>query len=119
VKPAIPVRLQSLDGESRFPLYALPDSGADFSTFPEEWASPLGIDLAACEKRRVNTGAGVVHHHEWKSPLVAMIAGREIELRACFAPILVGLLGRGDFFKHFRVEVDQRAHVTFLRAYET
>lgn len=109
--------LHSVDGEKRFPLYAMPDSGADTSCFPEDWASPLGIDLAACHKRPVITGAGLGHHHVAGSPLIASVAGRTIELCACFGPVGVGLLGRDDFFHYFRVEFDQRRKVTMLHPY--
>jgi hypothetical protein len=109
--------LHSVDGEKQFPLYAIPDSGADASCFPEDWASPLGIDLADCHKRRVNTGAGLGHHHEAKAPLIATVAGRTVELCASFGPVLVGLLGRDDFFRYFRVEFDQQRKVTVLHPY--
>jgi hypothetical protein len=117
VRPAIPVSLTSIDGSKTFPLYAIPDSGADSSCFPEEWASPLGIDLAACIKRRVMTGAGITHHHEWKDRLEATVAGRRLELRATFGPVTVGLLGRDDFFSYFRVEFDHQRRVVVLRPY--
>jgi hypothetical protein len=77
----------------------------------------LGIDLAACQKRRVNTGAGTTHHYEWGEPLVATVEGHTIELCASFGPVLVGLLGRDDFFECFRVEFDHRRKITLLHPY--
>jgi hypothetical protein len=117
VKPAVPVTLHSLDGGSRFPLYAIPDSGADTSCFPEDWAEFLGFDLKKCKERPVTTGAGMGCHYESDTPLKATIAGRGVDLCACFGPVLVGLLGRDDFFHHFRVEFDHRRRVSILRPY--
>jgi hypothetical protein len=114
----VPIHLHSLDGKTRFPLFALPDSGADCSCFPEEWASPLGIDLAACEKRLVSTGAGKTYHHDWQDSLTATVAGHEIQLQASFGPVRVGILGRSDFFEYFRVEFDERAGLTYIEPYD-
>lgn len=100
-----------------FPFFALPDSGADASCFPEEWASKFGVDLSACAKHPVNTGAGKTHHHVWDVGLMAQINGLDIELEAVFGPINVPVLGRRDFFAHFRVEFDERARMTRLSAY--
>jgi hypothetical protein len=108
-----------MDGTASFPLYAIPDSGADRSCFPEEWAEPLGVDLRACQERQVSTGAGPCSHYETTDPLVATVADRRVELCACFGPVLVGLLGRDDFFRYFRVEFYQRRRVTVLRPYST
>lgn len=116
IKPAIPMQLTGVNGRA-FPVYALPDSGADASCFPEEWAPQLGIDLSACIKQVVNTGAGKTHHHVWGVGLIATIEKFEIELEAVFGPINVPVLGRRDFFAHFRVEFDERAHLTRLIPY--
>jgi hypothetical protein len=113
----LPVTLHSLDGAKHFPLYAIPDSGADTSCFPEAWAEFLGFDLKACTERTVLTGAGVGYHYESSEPLMATVAGRDVELCACFGPVQVGLLGREDFFRYFRVEFDQQSKVTVLRPY--
>jgi hypothetical protein len=113
----VPVVLHSRDGEKHFPLYAIPDSGADTSCFPEDWAEFLGFELTECKERLVLTGAGTGCHYESELPLAATVAGRDLELCACFGPVQVGLLGRDDFFRYFRVEFDQRARITILRAY--
>ena len=109
--------LHSTDGAKHFPLYAIPDSGADTSCFPEDWADVLGFELKDCTERPVLTGAGMGCHYESADPLMATVGGRAIELCACFGPIRVGLLGRDDFFRYFRVEFDQRSKLTILRAY--
>ncbi len=65
----------------------------------------------------MTTGAGVGCHYESDDPLVATIADRRVELCACFGPVLVGLLGRDDFFDAFHVQFDQRSRITVLRPY--
>ena len=45
------------------------------------------------------------------------MGGRDVELCACFGPVQVGLLGRDDFFRYFRVEFDQQSKLTVLRPY--
>jgi hypothetical protein len=112
----VPIWLAGAGGR-RFPFYALPDSGADASCFPEEWAPQLGVDLSTCVKQPVNTGAGKTHHHVWHAGLIATIESFEIELEAVFGPINVPVLGRRDFFAHFRVEFDERARLTHLTPY--
>jgi hypothetical protein len=118
IKPAVTVLLKSLDGAVEFPIYALPDSGADRSCFPKQWAKTLGIALADCASYPVNTGNGKGRHHEWDDGLKAVIAGREIELAAQFGNINVGVLGRADFFQAFRVTFDDRKRVTIIQPYD-
>jgi hypothetical protein len=48
---------------------------------------------------------------------MAQINGLEIELEAVFGPINVPVLGRRDFFAHFRVEFDEHARMTRLISY--
>ncbi len=119
IKPAVPVLLKSLDGKVKFPIYALPDSGADRSCFPKKWAEPLGIALSDCKSYAVNTGNGKGRHHEWSCGLKAVIAGREIELAAQFGNINVGVLGRADFFQEFLVTFDDRKRVTIIEPYKS
>lgn len=116
IKPAIPVQLHGPE-DRRFPVYALPDSGADGSVFPKAWASQLGIDLEDCDKRPVNTGAGKAYHHFWDKGITATIGEKEISLRAAFGPIKVSVLGRLDFFAEFFVEFDERQRITRITPY--
>jgi hypothetical protein len=51
-------------------------------------------------------------------PLEISAAGRVFPSEPCFAPVTVAILGRREFFSLFRVEFDERAHVTRLTAYE-
>lgn len=48
---------------------------------------------------------------------MARVEDFEVELEAVFGPINVPVLGRRDFFAHFRVEFDERACVTHLTPY--
>jgi hypothetical protein len=48
---------------------------------------------------------------------MAKINGLDIELEAVFGPINVPVLGRRDFFAHFRVEFDERERLTHLISY--
>lgn len=92
----------------------LPDSGASRSVFPKRYAKPLGIDFDECETQTVDTGNGLAEHHLSPVPLQAHIAGREIELVACFGNIGVPVLGREDFFAEFYVEVDERRRLVII-----
>jgi hypothetical protein len=86
----------------------LPDSGASRSVFPRKYARPLGIDiLKDCSVQKVDTGNGIANQHMAPEPLKAWVAGREIELCACFGNIGVPVLGREDFFAEFLVLVDE------------
>lgn len=94
---------------------ALLDSGADRSCFPEDWAEVLGVDLERCEAHRVQTGNGEGCHYDWGQPLSLIVAEIKIPVRATFGPVGVAILGRGDFFEHFYVEIDEKAKVTHIR----
>ncbi|MBS1886488.1 MAG: hypothetical protein JSU06_04790 [Actinobacteria bacterium] len=55
----------------------------------------------------MGTGNGQAVHWLAPQPVVALIAGRRIDLRPCFGNIDVPVLGREDFFSEFYVEVDE------------
>jgi hypothetical protein len=115
--PAIEVKIELASG-SLFPFRMLPDSGASRSVFPKRYAQPLGIDFADCETQTVDTGNGLADHHRSPVPLKAQIAGREVELEACFGNIGVPVLGREDFFAEFYVEVDERRRVVIITPHD-
>jgi hypothetical protein len=85
----------------------LPDSGASASVFPLNQVVPLGFDKRECTEVEVGTGNGRCTHWLAPRPVVAVIAGRRLELRPCFGNIDVAVLGREDFFSEFFVEVDE------------
>lgn len=117
LKPAIQGDLFGVE-ENRFPLLALPDSGADFSVFPMDYAEPLGIDIRNCKDRLVDTGNGKSVHHHWTKGLRAVVAGRELTLKPCFAKIGVAVLGREDFFAEFCVVVDEHQRLVTIWPHE-
>jgi hypothetical protein len=96
----------------------LVDSGASGSVFPRSFAVPLGFDIRECEKISVDTGNGKADHWIAPRPMQAWIAGRKVELRACFGNIGVAVLGREDFFAEFCVEIDERRRVVTVTPYE-
>lgn len=112
------VHLLGVNGTG-FPVRALIDSGADCSCFPEEFAGPLGIELEACEQKKVNTGNGVAIHYCAGEPVRAVVAGRELLLTATFGPLGVPVLGREDFFTEFLVTVDHPNRLVLLTPHET
>jgi hypothetical protein len=100
-----------------FPLFALLDSGADGSCFPEQWAEIFGIDLEGSKKHDVQTGAGIGCHYVHDEPLALTVrdTGITIPVRATFGPVGVPILGREDFFEHFYVEIDEKNLMVHIR----
>jgi hypothetical protein len=94
------------------------DSGADATSFPQDWAAILGIDLDECQAVKVTTGSGSTYHPEWDRALAITVAGRRVDIeRPRFAPVQVAILGRRDFFMQFKVEIDERQRMTRLTPY--
>jgi hypothetical protein len=94
-------------------VYGLIDSGADYSTFPVEWAPELGIELKGCLAHQGGTAGGPAGRYLHEPGIYVSILGRKLHLGACFAPKCpIVLLGREDFFRYFRVAFDQ-AQETF------
>jgi hypothetical protein len=90
-------------------IIGLVDSGADSSLFPVQWASEFGIDLAQCRDANGSSAAGKTTYYEWPGGLHATTAGERLRLAAVFGSTPFVLLGRDDFFAHFRVAFDQQA----------
>jgi Aspartyl protease len=115
--PAIEVKVETAKG-GLFPFRMLPDSGASGTVLPRKYAVPLGFDLRECERISVDTGNGNAEHWKAPLPLVAWIAGRKLELRACFGNIGVAVLGREDFFNEFYVEINEPARVVIITPHD-
>lgn len=115
--PAIEVEVELSNG-TLFPFKMLPDSGATNTVIPRKNAVALGFDLRECEKRPVDTGNG--RGMQWKAPrpIKARVAGRHLDLHACFGNIGVAVLGREDFFAEFYVEVDERNRFVKITPHE-
>jgi hypothetical protein len=103
--PAVPLGLSLPSGET-FTTRALLDSGAESSSFPFEYASLLGIDLAECISAEMMTVGGSVYAYLSKRDLVATIFGIAVPLKPIFASTPVVVLGRLDFFTRFVVTID-------------
>lgn len=98
---------------------ALVDSGADTTVLPGSWAKVLGIDIVQdCTGNPGNTAGGTTTNYQYAPGVDALLAGRKIHLQASFNPGLpVILLGREDFFAHYRIAFDQRANTMTIEAY--
>jgi hypothetical protein len=95
----------------------LVDSGADHSILPKSYASYLGVKLADCEERPCTTagGSGTILVHS--VPLEAEVQAMNVRfaMTSAFTEHAVTvLLGREDFFKTFRVSIDEPAQVFTL-----
>ena len=82
----------------------------------------LGIEVADCEEQPVETAGGVSTQYRWTNPIQIEIPhmATKMELTPAFAkglPPRLVLLGRRDFFAHFRVTVDERAQTFTLDPY--
>jgi hypothetical protein len=83
----------------------------------------LGVEEADCEEQQVETAGGMAMQYRWTNPLQVEIQhmGAKMEITPAFAkglPTRLVLLGRRDFFTHFRVTVDERAQTFTLEPYE-
>jgi hypothetical protein len=95
----------------------LVDSGADYSILPTSYARYLGVDLEACDERPATTagGTGTVLVHPL--PLEAEVQAMNVRFAMKSAFTEHGstiLLGREDFFKEFRVTIDEPAQTFTL-----
>lgn len=108
-------RSSSTPLEPSSPVRALVDSGADYSILPTSYAHYLGVDLDACDERPATTAGGtgkvLVHPLSLEAEIEAM------NVRFAMAYTKQGntiLLGREDFFKEFRVTIDEPAQTFTL-----
>jgi hypothetical protein len=104
---------------------ALVDSGCSSTTFPAEWAAELGIDWDECTPVQGITASGADDPSDdsrwprvWPPGVDAVFAGKRIHLSAMFRLDLIPiLLGRDDFFAHYKILFDHRNHKFSLEAY--
>jgi hypothetical protein len=116
--PIVVVEVVGTSGRA-IPVRALVDSGADFSTFPIEMMKPLGLYKSHCHKVDSETASGKAHCYICKEPLEANFRGESFDLIAAFMPGLkIPLLGRNDFFEHFKVSFNERDSKLTLTTYD-
>lgn len=119
VRPVVGLELL---GQNANPIVAMGivDSGADESTIPIEYAARLGIDVHAdCETNDVVTASGPTTEFRYRGPITALVLGEVVPLQASFLEGLpFVLLGRNDFFHHFKILFDQRARSFTLVTYD-
>lgn len=107
---------------------ALVDSGCSSTTFPAEWAATLGIDWEECTPIPGITASGADDAEDqtlwprvWAPGVDAILMGEKVHLSAMFRIVQVGtvpiLLGRDDFFAHYRVSFEHRDRRFFLEPY--
>ena len=100
---------------------AVIDSGADQTVLPLEWAQPLGVDLAGTKAKGILYGQTWRDAYEVEQSLVFELVGTGVAfmIAPCFSDAHDQvLLGRQDFFRHYRVTFDQRARQVTLARYE-
>ncbi len=97
---------------------ALVDSGADYTTFSDEWAELLGIDLYRdCDQIEVGVAdeKRSIRHVFTKGLQIEVVGEKMLLPVATFCENLpIGLLGRRDFFERYLVLFDHRNHDFFL-----
>ena len=99
-------------------VLALVDSGADGSLFPLTMMTPLGIDIGDCTEIDGDAASGDCTYHHWPhGHITTEVMGRNIKLMAMFGATQRVLLGRTDFFRVFKVSVDERKQRFRLDAY--
>ena len=114
-RPHIPLILEHKGKGVRF--LPLLDSGADFSIFPKLDAYRLNLDWDKGEKRSlVNSDGSSFEARQFS--LNTDVEGTQFKMRICFldgkqCPIPV--LGRTDFFRHFRITIDEAAKMVELK----
>ena len=119
LRPALGITLFNANGAVIAKARALIDSGADFITFPTEWAELLGIDLDIDCLREVATVADgrTSARYAYTAGLRVELAGERLLLPVVMfcAGMPIPLLGRRGFFDEFLVLIDQTNLRFFLQ----
>jgi len=118
LRPALPVTLLGGHGGEMTTARALIDSGADYTTFSDEWAKLLGIEFERdCERIEVGVAdARRSIRHVFTRGLQIEVVGEKLLLPVVMfcQNLPIGLLGRRDFFERYLVLFDHRNHDFFL-----
>ena len=101
-------------GQRPFPTRALVDSGADYCLFDLSLAQAAGIAVDLTSPRPLRGLGGSIQ--AYPGELTIEVARRRVLLRSLFAQdFSPNLLGRDNFFHHFRVCFDELNHELELR----
>lgn len=115
--PVVDIEIHGPSG-LRLGVRALIDSGADTTTFPIDMMGALGLKKLDCHKVKSATAAGTADCYVCKRLIDAEFDGEKFKLQANFMPGLpIPLLGRQDFFAHFKVSFNEQAEVVTLETY--
>ena len=119
-RPAIPVLF--FNGDKRYEMPALIDSGADMSAIDSRWANWLNLDMTGCRTRSYGisgsvetviskVGIEVSRGHEDYTldiPIRVLVLGEADP----YAPTLIG---RRGFFDQFRITIDESSQKIVLK----
>ncbi len=100
--PLVPVTLRARE---ELTLYALVDSGAVVSIFPEDVANAIGLDLSGGETLYL-TGVGGYIKGKYVPNVEVMIGAFRLRIPITFipyTPIELAVLGRKGFFEAFEI----------------
>ncbi len=100
--PLVPVTLRARE---ELTLYALVDSGAVVSLFPEDVANAIGLDLSRGETRYL-TGVGGYIKGKHVPDVEVVIRAFRLRIPVVFVrymPIELAVLGRKGFFEAFEI----------------
>ena len=119
-RPAIPVLF--LNGERKYEIPALIDSGADMSAIDSRWASWLNLDMSGKKTKSYGVGGSV--DTVVSNVLIEVSKGHErytmnIPIRVLLMgdsdPYAPTLIGRTGFFEQFRITIDESSQKIVLK----
>lgn len=103
--PMVEVKL--INNNRHVRLFALIDTGADYTLFSKAIAKELGLVIEKGEMKILEAAAGNVVGY--LHPLTAIIADKEMKILACFCEndLPENILGRKDIINNFTLIMDK------------
>ena len=119
-RPAIPILFSN--GERKYEMPALIDSGADMSAIDSRWASWLNLDMSGKRTKSFGVGGSVEtvvsnvsidvskghEHYALNIPVRVLMLGESDP----YAPTLIG---RKGFFEQFKITIDESSQKVVLK----
>ena len=119
-RPAIPILF--FNGEKKYEMPALIDSGADMSAIDSRWASWLNLDMSGHRTKSYGISGSVEtvisnvsievakghEHYSFNIPIRVLIMGDSDP----YAPTLIG---RKGFFEQFKITIDESSQKIVLK----